>query len=193
MKILKILLVLIAIIAIAFIVLMQTGAKDYKVSRSLVINANDSIVFEHIHKFQNWDAWSPWKEMDPTAHYSIAGNDGTVGAEHSWSGGNPEITGTGSMKMTEVVPRSKVQYDLHFTKPQEMSSVGGFELEPAGENKTKLTWYDQGDIPAMQRPFMIFFDLEEMIGSSFERGLFKIDSLATISQNAMSATAEATE
>lgn len=195
MKILKFFLILIGILLLAAVIVMFTGAKDYNVSRSLVINSNDSIVFSYVSKFDNWAAWSPWKEMDPETHYSIAGQDGTVGAVHSWEGGNPEVTGTGSMKMTEIVPNRTVTYDLHFTKPQEMSSVGGFTLEPAGENKTKVTWYDKGDISMMQRPFMLFFDLDKMIGDSFERGLFKIDSLATIAQNTVNAavTETATE
>lgn len=182
MKFLKFLLAIIGIILLIGLILVFTGAKDYRISRTIEVNASDSITFDYVSKFSNWQQWSPWKEQDPAAQYSIDGEDGTVGALYKWYGGNPDITGSGSMKVTTMEANSKMEYDLHFTEPREMKSRGGFTIEPLEVAKTKLTWYDEGDIPALQRPFMIFIDLEEMIGNSFERGLFKIDSLATISQ-----------
>lgn len=182
MKIIKFLLAFVGIILLIVLVLIFTQPKDYKITRTVEVNASDSIVFNYVSKFNNWGAWSPWKEMDAAAEYSIEGEDGTVGALYKWFGGNPDITGTGSMKVTELMANSKMTYDLHFTEPREMKSRGGFIIEPLEVSKTKVTWYDEGDIPAMQRPFMIFFDLDKMIGDSFDRGLAKIDSLATLSQ-----------
>lgn len=183
MKILKFFLFLLLFVALAFAIIAFTGAKDYRVERSVEINANDSIVFNLVSNYSNWDQWSPWKELDPASQYSIDGEDGTMGAVYNWSGGDPNLTGTGSMTTKSLIPKTLFSYDLHFTEPQDMKSNGGFTLEALSEKRTKLTWYDQGDIPAMQRPFMLFFDLEEMLGKNFERGLFKIDSLASYAQN----------
>lgn len=188
MKILKFLLAFVGILLLIGLVLIFTQPKNYQITRSIEVNASDSIVFEQVSKFNNWAGWSPWKEMDPAAQYSVEGEDGAVGALYKWFGGNPDITGTGSMKITEVVKNSKMTYDLHFTKPREMKSRGGFIVEPLEVAKTKITWTDEGDIPAMQRPFMIFFDLDKMIGDSFDRGLVKIDSLATLAQQAYNET-----
>ena len=88
------------------------------------------------------------------------------------------------MTWTEITP-SSVKYDLAFVEPWESKSSGGFNIEPAGENKTKVTWYDEGDIPFTNRAMFMMMDMDNMMGPQFERGLFKIDSLATIDQNTM--------
>ncbi len=186
MKILKFLFILLVVLVAAWLIASLMGPKDYRVERSMVIKANDSLTFTYISKFANWDKWSPWKEKDPMMKIKIEGEDGTVGAVNSWSDGNPEVSGTGSMTLSEVTPNSKVTYDLKFTEPWEMQSKGGFDLEPYGENQTKVTWYDEGDIPFAQRAMMLFMDLDAMMGPDFERGLFKIDSLASLDQNALS-------
>lgn len=178
MKILK-KIVIVLIVFIGIVLIYSAFAPDsYKVERSKVINAPIDVVFEKVSKFKNWDSWSPWKEKDASASYSLDGVDGTVGTKYSWSG-DAEITGKGSMTVNELSKNSKFGYDLSFTEPWEMSSKGYF-LFKEENGKTKLTWADEGDIPFMQRPFMLFMDLDAMMGPDFERGLFKIDSLSQL-------------
>lgn len=181
MKILKFLLILLVVVGLVWLVASLMGPKDYRVVRSAIVHANDSITHDYISHFEKWGAWSPWKEMDPEAKYSITGTDGTVGAVHNWEG---EVTGKGSMTLTEVTPNS-IQYDLAFVAPWESKSSGGFTLENAGNNQTKVTWTDQGDIPFSQRAMFMVMNMEKMMGPQFKRGLFKIDSLASYDQNTM--------
>ncbi len=185
MKILKVLLGIVVIVLLIGLVLSLVGPKNYKVERSKVIDAPASIVFNQFGKFSHWDAWSPWKEKDPSAQYKVEGEDGTVGAKYSWFGGQPDITGTGSMVIKEVLPNQKMIYDLAFSEPWEMQSTGGFIIEAIDSNRTKLSWHDEGDIPFGQRAIMTFMNLDEMMGPDFERGLDKIDSMSHIEMGAM--------
>lgn len=178
MKYLKRIGVLFLTLIIIYIILAFFGPKNYLVERSIKIDAPKDIVFEQISKFGNWENWSPWKEKDSTADYILDGEDGVIGTKYEWTG-NPEITGKGSMIINELIPNEKFGYDLAFTEPWEMRSKGAFELKGDDES-TNLRWYDKGNIPFMQRPFMLFMDLEEMMGPDFERGLEKIDSLSMI-------------
>jgi len=174
MKILKKLsIVLIALVALFFI-LNLVGPTNYKVERSKTIDAPIEIVYEQISLFNNWDAWSPWKEKDASATYTLDGEDGKVGTRYAWSG-DPESTGEGSMTVNENRANKKFGYDLAFTAPWEMSSKGYFNFSEAN-NKTTVNWVDEGDIPFMQRGMMLFMDLDGMMGPEFERGLEKIDS-----------------
>lgn len=177
MKLLKILLGIILALVVIFLVLSATGPKNYKVERSALIKANDSIVYSFIGKFSNWASWSPWNEKDPGVTYTLDGEDGKVGTTYSWTGGNPDITGTGSMKVIEATPGKSFKYQLAFTEPWEMSSQGGFIIEAQDSSQTKITWIDEGDIPFSQRAMMHFMNLDKMMGPDFERGLFKIDSI----------------
>lgn len=179
MKILRFLFIFLFILGLAWLMISILGPKEYKVKRSMIVNANDSIAHAYISNFSKWKVWSPWAEMDPSAKYNITGQDGMAGAVQSWDG---EKTGKGSMTLTEVEP-SLVKYDLAMVEPFESESMGFFELENAGENKTKVTWTDMGDIPFLQRAIFTFMSMEKMMGPQFERGLFKIDSVASYDQN----------
>jgi uncharacterized protein YndB with AHSA1/START domain len=178
MKIIKKILIVLAVFVGLVMIYAAFAPDSYIVERSRTINAPINVVFEKVAYFKNWDSWSPWKEKDQTSSYAIDGTDGTVGAKYSWTG-DPEKTGKGSMTVTEYAANKKFAYDLSFTEPWEMSSKGYFTVEDEG-GKTKLTWADEGDIPFMQRPMMLFFDLDAMMGPDFERGLFKIDSLSQL-------------
>jgi effector-binding domain-containing protein len=90
-----------------------------------------------------------------------------------WDG---EISGKGSMTITELVANEKMVYELSFVEPWEMSSVGGFNYT-VEDGMINLEWYDKGDIPFSQRPMMLFMDLEEMMGPQFEEGLQNIKEI----------------
>ena len=89
------------------------------------------------------------------------------------------------MTVTEIIVNEKFGYNLNFTEPRKMSSIGYFTFTDNGETTT-LNWVSEGDVSFGARPFMMFMDLDEMMGPDFERGLFKIDSLAQIQVAEMS-------
>jgi len=173
MKILKGIGVVIVLLIAIYLVLGFIGPSDYRVERSVEIEADASIVFDQTTKFANWAAWSPWAAADPEAKYTIEKDEQAVGAAMGWDG---EISGKGTMTITEIVPNEKMVYELTFVEPWVMSSVGGFNYTKNG-NKIKVLWYDQGSIPFSQRPMMFFMDLEEMMGPQFEQGLLNIKEI----------------
>lgn len=177
MKFLKGLLIVFVTLAIIWFVLAFLGPKNYEVVRIKEINAPANVVWQQIYDFKNWPNWSPWQEKDPSVKNEFEGEAGTVGSKMSWVG-DEELSGTGSMIITEAIPNNKLWYDLSFVVPFEMKSNGGFTLEE-NEGITTVTWLDRGDFSFLARPFMLFMDLDAQIGPDFERGLFKIDSLAT--------------
>ncbi len=173
MKILKGIGVVIVLLIAIYVVLGFVGPSDYRVERSIEIEADASIVFDQTTKFANWAAWSPWAAADPGAKYTLENDEQVVGAVNNWDG---EISGKGSMTITEIVPNEKMVYSLEFVEPWVMSSVGGFDY--TSENgKVKVLWYDEGNIPFSQRPMMLFMDLEEMMGPQFEEGLANIKEI----------------
>ena len=178
MRIIKKVGIVLIVLVLIYVGLAIIGPKNYTVERSKNINVPANVVFDLVSKFSNWEQWSPWKEKDPTATYTLDGEDGVVGTKYSWVG-DEETTGKGSMTITEIIPNQKFAYDLEFTEPWEMKSKGAFELTES-ENETTVKWIDSGDIPFAQRPFMLFMSIDDMIGKDFERGLFKIDSIAQI-------------
>ncbi len=170
MKFLKGIGIVIVILIVVYMVLGFFGPADYRVERSIKIEATADIVYIQTTKFTNWAAWSPWAAADPEAKYSIKNEEQTVGSEMGWDG---EVSGKGFMTITELVPNEKMVYKLSFLEPWEMSSVGGFNYT-LEDGTVNLVWYDEGNIPFTQRPMMLFMDLEEMMGPMFEDGLKNI-------------------
>lgn len=141
MKIIKtILIVLVVLIGIAALSGMFMPAKLY-IERSIVINANEQIVFDQVNTLKNWEKWSPWFKMDPTIKITYSGPSSGVGAVYEWTG-DKESTGSGSLTISECVPYSLIKTDLDF---KEMGkSVSYFKFEKA-DGGVKLTWTFESD------------------------------------------------
>ena len=172
MKVLKIVGGIILSLVVIFFLLALIGPSGYKITRSIEISAPVDVVFNQTSKFANWAAWSPWAKLDANAKYVIENDNQEVGASMGWEG-DPELVGTGKMTATKVEKNKEFLYDLTFLVPWEMTSHGGFLYEK-GEKGVQLTWYDEGEFPFMSRPMMLFMDMEEQIGPSFEQGLADI-------------------
>jgi len=148
------------------------GPKKYKVSRSIEINAPISEVWNQVSLYNNWKNWSPWIGVDPRAKYTLEGKDGEIGTMYRWKG-DPNKTGRGSMETLKKIKDQEFSYNLVFLEPYEMEAKGAFYLSKK-DNKTLVEWTSRGDIPFMQRTMMLFSNVEDMIGPSFESGLLKM-------------------
>jgi effector-binding domain-containing protein len=176
MKLIKGLIIVTISVIIIYFVLALLGPKNYLVERTREINAPAHIVWEQVSNFKNWEKWSPWIEKDPTVKNTYTGNLGEVGSVMSWVG-DEDLSGTGSMEIISAITNKEINYSLSFIVPFEMNSTGGMTLVPEGD-KTTVKWFDKGDFSFFSRPFMLFMDLDKKIGSDFERGLGRIDSLS---------------
>lgn len=183
MKIIKVLLGLVAVLVLAYLALSIFGPKNYKVEREVIIEAPKATIFKHISDYNNWKIWSPWINKDTNAVYNYSEQQGDVGASQSWEGN--ENIGVGSMETSKIEGNSLLEYKLKFKEPWEMESYGGFKLEDVAEG-TKVTWTDKGDIPFGQRAFMVFMNMDKMIGPDFESGLNKLKEVAENDKSSIS-------
>ena len=175
MKIIKkILIVLVALIVIAAIAGMFMSSK-FSLERSIVINANEQVIFDQVNILKNWEKWSPWQKMDPTSKMTYFGPESGVGAGYEWAG-EDEQTGSGTLTISESVPNQKVTTDLDFK--ENGKGVSSFILEK-GEGGVKLSWTFDSD--AGSNPFKKL--MMNMLGKSFmnktyDEGLNAIKSIA---------------
>ncbi len=169
MKILKnIFIVLIVLIAIFLIVALFLPS-SVRVQRSIEVNNSANVVYNYVADFNNFNKWSPWHEIEPTAQTSVEGTSGTVGHKYSWKGTE---TGEGSFTITELILDKAVKSQLDFIKPWEAVAKNDWIFESTG-SATKVTWYYEG--PA-DYPIGRYFGLmtDDMIGPQYESGLTKL-------------------
>ncbi len=169
MKALKIIGITILLLLIVLLILNFLAPKDYLVERSLIIEAPKEIVFKHVKYWSAWKEWSPWAEQDPQMEVTIEGIDGEVGSAYKWTG-DPEITGKGEMINIDIKENQEITYHLHFMKPFESESDGYLRLLSDGK-QVKALWGFSGVNKFPMNIMMLFMDMDEMVGSDFDRGL----------------------
>lgn len=166
--------VILGLIALLLIVVAMRPA-DFTLVRSRTINAPASKVFPLIGDFRNWEKWSPWLEMEPTAKLTYGETTTGVGGNYRWDGNK---TGSGNATCVAETPPNKFQIRLEFEKP--MAAVHNVEydlVENGGQ--TTVTWKMTGKNNFMGKLFSLIFNMEKMVGPQFERGLELIDKHAT--------------
>lgn len=176
MKILKIVGIVIAALVVIVVVLGLIAPKDYTITRSIVINAPERVVYNNISRFENFNKWEPWGKYDEgKTVVTMEGTDGTVGAKRSWKG--PK-TGTGSMTIAELQENKSVTWDLAFLEPFETHNTVMVSVSPV-EGGQKVDWKMDGNMPFPFNAMGLFMNMDKTMGKDFEDGL---NSLKTLSE-----------
>ena len=85
----KILICLAAIFAVLFVglcVVIAVQPSTFSIQRSATMAAPPSEVFAQVNDLAAWDAWTPWKALDPNAKTTISTPSAGKGATFAWVG-----------------------------------------------------------------------------------------------------------
>jgi hypothetical protein len=169
----KIILVLVVVVGLLLAVIaMQPAA--FVIERFALVKAPADVVYGHVAELRAWEAWSPWAKMDPQMKSTYAGPAAGVGASTSWDG--PQA-GTGRMTITATEPGETIDIRLEILAPFEATNRARFTFVPAGED-TKVVWRMEGTNGFVGKALSLFMDMDEMVGSDFERGLASMKTVA---------------
>jgi len=165
----------IAAILVLFLLIVAAQPARYSITRGATITAPPEVVFAEVNDFRRWEAWSPWKKLDPEMKQTFEGAEAGVGAIYSWAG-NKDV---GEGRMTIVASRTNelVVIKLEFFKPMAGVCATEFTFAPQGE-QTTVTWTMTGTNNFISKAFCLFMDMDEMVGGDFEEGLTGIKSIA---------------
>lgn len=172
-KILIVLAVLCGIL-VAAAVLVSMQPATFTVQRAATMAAPPAAVFAQVNDFQAWDAWSPWKELDPNAKVSRSAPSSGKGATFSWSG-NDQV-GEGSLTIRDSRPDELVDIEQVFVRPLAGKARMLFTFAPEAGG-TKVTWTMDGTNNFLGKAMCMVVDMDSMVGKDFERGLAGIKRL----------------
>ena len=178
---LKKILIVVVVVILAILGFASTRPDDFKVERSITIQAPADIVFNQINDFHKWTAWSPWAKLDPKAKYAFEGTESGVGAIHSWDG-NKDV-GTGKMTIVESNPHSSIKIRLDFEKPFKSTSDAEFKFDHQND-QTILTWAMMGKANFISKVMCLFMNMDKMVGGQFEKGLMDIKAISEAAHKA---------
>lgn len=159
-------------IILVLIILGFAAPKDYEVSRSIVIDKELKEVFQFLKLIKNQDQWSPWKKKDPNMVQSFIGNDGEVGFVAKWKGN--KAVGEGEQEIITIVENEHIDMQLRFYKPWKSESIGHILVDRVDETQTIVTWGFSGRNKFPMSIFMLFMNMDKMMGKDFEEGLAKL-------------------
>ncbi|MBP6002154.1 MAG: SRPBCC family protein [Pyrinomonadaceae bacterium] len=167
----KAILAILAAIVIAIAVICIAAAMqpaDFKITRSVTINASADRVFEQVNDFHKWDAWSPWAKLDPAMKTTYSGPSAGVGSSYAWAG-NSDV-GEGKMTILESRPPEHIRIELEFISPFAAKNMTDFSFKPDGD-KTHVTWSMVGTNNFVAKMFGLFINMDKLVGGDFEKGL----------------------
>ncbi|WP_178989266.1 SRPBCC family protein [Winogradskyella schleiferi] len=173
MKILKYVLLLLLILVIGVSIYIAVQPNSFEVTRTKTINAPQSVVYNNVIDFKNWEAWSPWIEAKPETVVTLGDKTKGVGGSYKWND-DGEI---GRMSTTAANPTSSISQDMQFGDFPKSDVT--WKFEPNENGTTDVTWSISGkDLPFGFKMFSAFMGgMEEQIGPDYERGLTLLDSV----------------
>jgi len=171
MRVLKLaVLILLALV----VVVVGIGAflpKDFRVERSVEINASPELVFDEVNSLKKWDAWSPWIARDPSIQNSFAGPEAGVGAKVRWTS---EKSGEGTQTITLSERPTRIEMALDFGDMGQPSADWTFE--PSGDG-VRVTWGLSGTASGVLGGYFAKM-MDGWVGADYEDGLARLKKLA---------------
>ena len=164
--------VLIAIGAIIVIALISAAfmKKDFSVEREITINKPKQDVFNYLVLLKNQNDFSKWAKMDPAMKKEFKGEDGTVGFVSAWESDKKDV-GKGEQEIKKITPGEKIEYELRFKKPMEMTNFAYLATTSPSPTQTNVKWCFYGTSPWPFNLMGALMDMDKAIGKDLETGL----------------------
>ena len=141
--IISIILVVVGIIALLLIFALLMKREHY-VNREIIINAPRQKVFDFLRFLENQDKFNKWAKTDPDRKIETKGIDGTVGYIYSWSGN--KNAGEGAKEIKNIIEGKRIETEIRFTKPMNVTASVIMETESLSDNQTKVHLINAGTL-----------------------------------------------
>ena len=163
--------------AISFVLIKAaTLPNDFRVARSIDIRAPREKVFTLINDLRVFNQWNPFAKQDPSTVITYRGGPVSgSGAAFDWEGGGS--AGAGSLAIVDAESPVNITMKLDIRKPMEGHNKVVFDLKSQAQTTT-VTWTMSGPYPYLNRVFGTIFNMDKMIGGTFEKGLTDLKALA---------------
>ncbi len=172
-----ILLGILAVVAAVGFAAVATRDENYRIDRSVNVNANPSDIFAVLRDFRQFERWSPWEKLDPKMQKTIEGETGAPGSYYHWAG-NKEV-GEGTMTILDTQPDEGVDLRLEFFRPFASQATIRWSIAPAGDGSQVVTWTMKGKHGnLMAKAFAPM--MSKMLGKNFDEGLAKLKACCEI-------------
>lgn len=155
------------------LVLLQPS--EFRIKRTIRIEAPPHVPFGYVNDFRKWALWSPWEPKDGSLERSFSGPADGVGAKYRWKG--KDRAGAGSMTIVDTEPARTVDIELELSSPFSTTNETIFTFTPEGA-QTQVVWTMSGENDFRAKAFSLFLGADEIAEADFDRGLVALKSLS---------------
>ena len=186
MKTIKYIVLLLLILIIGFSIYIAVQPNSFDVTRTKTINAPQSVVYNNIIDFKNWEAWSSWIEEKPETVITLSEKTEGIDGSYTWE----DEDGVGSMKTVSTEPMTTISQEMEFDDNPKSDVT--WNLKSNTDGSTEVTWNIKGkNLPfAFKIYATVMGGMEKQIGPHFERGLTMLDSVLQVEMKAYSINVE---
>jgi hypothetical protein len=144
----------------------------YNVEKTAVIKKPVPEVMSRVGNLNDYAIWNPWQQSEPSSSKTITGSPSTAGHKYAWQG---KKIGAGSLTINSMDDKH-IHFDLEFLKPWKAKAKDNWLFEPWGDDETKVTWQNSGDLP-WPRARLMGPMLNKNLNRQFEAGLNNLKKL----------------
>jgi hypothetical protein len=144
--------------------------ENYTVIRQVNIEKSQKIIFKYLKYLKNQEEFSVWAQIDPNMKKNHRGVDGEVGYVSAWDSDN-ESVGKGEQEIIKITPESRIDYELQFYDPFEVTHDAYLILEKIENNKTNVKWGFDGKMSYPMNIMSLFMNMDDMLGPDLQTGL----------------------
>lgn len=164
------------IVFVSFIALLLIVAaflpKRFNIEKTIVIHCPADNVMNNVGDLHHYRDWNPWQQMDQSAKTTITGEPNTKGHRYSWEG---RKVGIGSLTLLSLDSKH-IHFELEFIKPFASKAKDNWLFEHWGNEDTKVTWQNSGELPwpiaRLMGPM-----LNKSLNKQFEQGLANLKKM----------------
>lgn len=154
---------------ITFIAFLHAWAKrDFNISRTIVINSSKDEVYGLIRQLKKQPLWMPWFKKDKFI-LKFNGEDGKLEALLYWK--CRKLLYEGTQKIIKLNPNRIMETRVLVTRPVKMVLLEYKAVKELDENKIKIVWGIQGNLPFPLSVLSIIHPMDKMYGEDLELGL----------------------
>ena len=160
--------------SVAFLIYVAMKSGDFRIERSLAIQAPPETIYPLINDLHKFNSWNPFVLSDPDAKIDYSGPANGSGAAYDWNG---KKSGAGRIQIMTSQPASKVAIQLQFMKPFAATNAAEFTLAPRGATTT-VTWAMSCTRHFAHKLMGTIFNMDKMVGGEFAKGLANLKPMA---------------
>lgn len=145
--------------------------ENYRIERSVQVNASPAKIFAVLQDFRLFEHWSPWEKLDPKMQKTFEGETGAPGSYYHWAG-NKEV-GEGTMTILDAQKDEGVDLRLEFFRPFASQATVRWSIAPTGDGSQIVTWTMKGKHASfMAKAFSTM--MSSMLTKNFDEGLARL-------------------